>query len=135
MRPVTTGSAMTAPTLEPESQMLVAKARSLVGNQVATTLAAVLGAGLSPTPSRKRSVRRDQKPRASPVSAVKIDHHTAARKKERRGPTLSTYQPATSWQASYAQKNAAKTSPCCVAVRWKSSPMNGSATLRLARSR
>ena len=45
-------------------------------------------------------VIRDQKPRANAVRAVKTDHHTAARKKERRGPTLSTYHPATSWHAS-----------------------------------
>jgi hypothetical protein len=42
--PVTIGSAMTAPTRDPESQMPVANARSRVGNQVATVLAAVLGA-------------------------------------------------------------------------------------------
>jgi hypothetical protein len=102
---------------------------------VATTFAAVLGAGLSPTPSRKRTVISDQKPRANAVMAVKIDHQTAARKKDRRGPTLSTYQPANSWQASYAQKKAANTRPFSVPVNWNSSLMNGRATDRLARSR
>src|SRR4051794_18451184 len=75
---VTIGRAMTAPTREPESQMLVAKARSLTGNHVATTLAAVLGAGLSPTPRRKRAAKRDQKLEAAAVTMVKTDHHTAA---------------------------------------------------------
>src|SRR5215217_5066494 len=97
---VTIGRAMTAPTREPESQMLVAKARSRTGNHVATTLAAVLGAGLSPTPSRNRAAKRDQKLVAAAVTMVKTDHHMAARENDRRGPTLSTYQPAANWQKS-----------------------------------
>src|SRR5688500_3917474 len=97
---VTTGSANTAPTRDPESQMLVANARSRTGNHVATTLAAVLGAGLSPTPSRNRAANRDQKLVAAAVTIVKTDHQRAASEKERRGPTLSTYQPAASWQKS-----------------------------------
>ena len=97
---VTMGSAMTAPTREPESQMLVAKARSRTGNQVATTLAAELGAGLSPTPSRNLAANSDQKLDAAAVTMVKADHQTAARENDRRGPTLSTYQPAASWQKS-----------------------------------
>src|SRR6478752_5381496 len=75
---VTIGRAMTAPTREPESQMLVAKARSRTGNQVATTLAAVLGAGLSPTPRRKRAAKSDQKLEAAAVTMVKTDHQPAA---------------------------------------------------------
>ena len=132
---VTIGSAITAPTREPESQMLVAKARSRTGNQVATTLAAVLGAGLSPTPSRNRAANSDQKFCAKAVTMVKTDHQTAARAKDLRGPTLSTYHPAASWQKSYAQKKAAKMRPCWVAESSKSLPMNGRATLRLERSR
>src|SRR6476620_6132440 len=97
---VTIGRAMTAPTREPESQMLVAKARSRTGNQVATTFAALLGAGLSPTPSRNRGAKSDQKFCDKAVTIVKMDHHRAAREKDFRGPTWSTYHPAASWQKS-----------------------------------
>lgn len=97
---VTMGRAMTAPTREPESQMLVAKARSRTGNQVATTLAAVLGAGLSPTPNRNRAAKSDQKLVDMAVIMVKMDHQTAASENDFRGPTLSTYHPAASWQKS-----------------------------------
>ncbi|GAP55057.1 hypothetical protein AHiyo6_16220 [Arthrobacter sp. Hiyo6] len=69
------------------------------------------------------------------MAMVKTDHQRAARVNDRRGPTLSTYHPAASWQKSYAQKKAAKMRPCCVAESSKSLPINGKATLRLERSR
>ena len=42
----------------------------------------------------------DQKPCERRSRTVKTDHHTAASEKDFRGPTLSTYQPAASWQKS-----------------------------------
>src|SRR5690349_9023740 len=134
---VTTGSDSTVPTREPESITAVANARSCCGNHRDAALVALGYAGASPAPSANRNANNDQNPRASGVSAVTTLHHNAANVNAFREPTLSANQPAASIAPSYAQKNAPRISPFSALLRSsrRSSWMNGSATLRFARSR
>ncbi|MDX2972994.1 hypothetical protein PWY36_27725 [Kribbella solani] len=137
IRPVTTGSESTVPTREPESITALANARSCAGNQRDAALVALGYAGASPAPSANRNANSDQNPRASGVSAVTMLHHNAANVNALRDPTLSANQPAASIAPSYAQKNAPRIRPfsALLSSRCRSSWMNGSATLRFARSR
>ena len=125
------------PTRDPESMTAVENALSCFGNQRDDALVALGYAGASPAPSANRNRNSDQNPRASGVSAVITDHQIAANVNALREPTLSANQPAASIIPSYAQKKAPRIRPFSALLRsrCRSSSMNGSATLRLARSR
>ncbi|MNP76861.1 hypothetical protein D3C76_1741850 [compost metagenome] len=58
--------------------MLVARARSLCGNQVATTRLLVGKHGASVMPTRKRKPSSDKKPWAKPCKPVNNDHNVSA---------------------------------------------------------
>jgi len=98
MMNATSGTDIAVPTRDPESKMLVAKARSRTGNQRETTLVLLGYAALSPIPSPSRSANNDAKPAASAVSAVNNDHHNTPTEYMIRGPSLSTNQPEGSWK-------------------------------------
>src|ERR687886_43466 len=86
---VTMGSDRAVPTRAPESKMLVAKARSCLGNHSETTLALDGYAPASPTPSRSRKANSEVNPRARAVAAVKTDHQITATEYISRAPSLS----------------------------------------------
>src|SRR4051794_36042002 len=95
----TMGSERAPPTLAPLSKMLVAKARSRLGNHSETTFELQGYAGASPMPSMRRRPNSDANPRPSAQAAVKKDHQTTAMAYVRRGPSLSTSQPDGIWNA------------------------------------
>lgn len=92
------GGATAGPHFEPLSQMAVAWPRSARGNQSAVSLAEAGPLGASVMPSSTRNVMKCQSVVPTAISAAAMLHVAIARKYMRRAPSLSTSQPAGSWQ-------------------------------------
>ena len=83
----------------------------------------------SPTPNRNRTPDNDQKPAASPVAIVKVDHQTTMRVITARGPMRSPSQPPGTSKSMYASENTLITVPMSFLVR-PSSRADGGLALR-----
>ncbi|MNS76783.1 hypothetical protein D3C72_1103390 [compost metagenome] len=85
----TIGPAKAPPSGPPAWLMPMARARSLIGNQLLTALLAVVDTGPSPTPNRARTISSDQKLKASAVEPHSNDQKLMDQVSTRLGPKRS----------------------------------------------
>src|SRR6188508_2522589 len=114
----TTSSGASAPPQRADSHISDwARVRSSPRNQLENALVRLGKQPASPAPNRNRTPDNDQKPVASPVAMVKVDHQTTMRVITARGPMRSPSQPPGTSKSMYASENTLITVPMSFLVR------------------